>query len=54
MRYEYAEIEALQVRARRERAEAVYRLLLAPLARWFKTRMHASPRRSVHVQGRPA
>jgi hypothetical protein len=51
MKYDYAEIHA---RARRERAEAVHRYLIAPLARWFKTRMHASPRRSVHVQGRPA
>jgi hypothetical protein len=54
MRYDYADIRAAHSRARRERAEAVYRYLVAPLARWFKTRMHASPRRSVHVQGRPA
>jgi hypothetical protein len=54
MRYDPAEIQALQSRARRERAEAVHRILIAPLVGWFKTRMHASPRRSLHVQGRPA
>ena len=30
MRYDFAQIQALQSRARRERAEAVHRLIIAP------------------------
>jgi hypothetical protein len=41
MRYDYSYIQAVQSRARRERAEAVHRLILAPLlallTRPFKT-----------------
>jgi len=48
-------LDALMQQARRERAEAVYRLIVLPLKRLFvlaSIRMHA-PSRSVHVQGRP-
>ena len=57
MRYDFATIEALHTRARRERAEAVYRLILAPILALFRrpksVKWDPLPRGS-HVQGRPA
>jgi hypothetical protein len=38
MRIDYAERQALYARAQRERAEAVYTLLIAPIVRLFKRR----------------
>ena len=35
MRIDFAYIEALQANARRERAEAVYELLILPVIRFF-------------------
>jgi hypothetical protein len=35
MRYDFAEIQAMQSRARRERSEAVHRFILAPLIALF-------------------
>jgi hypothetical protein len=37
MRYDFAEILALQSRARRERSEAVHRLIIAPIVALFVT-----------------
>jgi len=31
MRYDFAQIQAMQTRARRERSEAVHRLIIAPI-----------------------
>ena len=36
MRIDYATLEKLQLAARRERAQAVYRLLIKPLAALFR------------------
>ena len=36
MRYDYSYIQAMQSRAHRERAEAVYRLILAPILSLFR------------------
>ena len=36
MRYDYSYIQAVQSRAHRERAEAVYRLILAPILSLFR------------------
>jgi hypothetical protein len=46
MRIEYPDLEVLNARARRERAEAVYRLLVQPVMRFFSRKMPE------HVQGR--
>jgi hypothetical protein len=35
MRYDYSYIEAVQAKARRERAEAVHRLIIAPILALF-------------------
>ena len=35
MRVEFPELEALNAKARRERAEAVYDLVIAPIAKLF-------------------
>ena len=35
MRYDYTYIEAVQAKARRERAEAVYRLIIGPIVALF-------------------
>jgi hypothetical protein len=35
MRYDFSTIEALQTRARRERSEAVYQMLIAPVVDLF-------------------
>jgi hypothetical protein len=44
MRIDHPELEVLHARARRERAEAVYALLIAPLVRLFTRRPHAAGR----------
>jgi hypothetical protein len=36
MRYDYADLQILQDRARRARAEAVHRMLIAPLLALFR------------------
>lgn len=36
MRYDFTYVQALQSRARRERAEAVHRLILAPILALFR------------------
>ena len=35
MRIDFAYIEALQAKARRERSEAIYEMLIAPIVGWF-------------------
>jgi hypothetical protein len=35
MRYDFTYIQALQSRARRERSEAIYGMLIAPLIGWL-------------------
>jgi hypothetical protein len=35
MRYDFSYIEALQAKARRERSEAIYQMLIAPLVGLF-------------------
>ena len=42
MRIDYVERQAMYARAHRERAEAVYRFLIAPVVRFFSRR----PRRA--------
>ena len=42
MRIDYPELEVLHARARRERAEAVYALLIAPLVRLLSRRSRAA------------
>jgi hypothetical protein len=44
MRIDHPELEVLHARARRERAEAVYTLLIAPLVRLFTRRPRADAR----------
>lgn len=44
MRIDYPELEILTARARRERAEAVYTLLIAPLVRLVSRRSRAAAR----------
>jgi hypothetical protein len=50
MRIDYPDLEALHAQARRQRAEAVYRLLIAPVVRLLKKRpapvAHTAPLRS--------
>lgn len=53
MRIDYPSLEVLHARARRERAEMMYRLLIAPLLRFF----HGSEKpavRTVPLHGRLA
>jgi len=52
MRIDFAYIEALQAKARRERSEAMYRMLVAPLIALLKTKriVHA-PRPHLARQG---
>jgi len=38
MRIDYPSLEILYARARRERAEMVYQVLIAPLVRWLTKR----------------
>src|SRR5512145_558034 len=47
MRYDFAQIQALQSRARRERSEAVHRLIIAPILALFASA--GTPKRSGHA-----
>ena len=47
MRYDFAQIQALQSRARRERSEAVHRLIIAPIVALFTSA--GTPKRSAHA-----
>ena len=44
MRIDHATLEALHHRARRERAQAIYRLLIAPVVRFFHKRPASAAR----------
>jgi hypothetical protein len=44
MRIDFPDLEALNAKARRERAEALYDLVVAPIAKLFT---HDAPRRRV-------
>jgi hypothetical protein len=46
MRIVYPSLEILHARARRERAQAVHRLLVAPVLRFFSSKPSAVPLRS--------
>ena len=50
MRYDFTYIQALQSAARRERAEAVHRLIIAPIVALFA---HSAARKPVHHAARP-
>ena len=45
MKIDYSVITALRAAARRERAQAVYRLLIAPLVAQFRARPDRAPTR---------
>jgi len=47
MRYDFAQIQAMQTRARRERSEAVHRLIIAPIVALFT--IAGTPKRSAHA-----
>jgi hypothetical protein len=47
MRYDFTEIQALQSKARRERSEAVHRLIIAPIVALLATL--GAPKRSGHA-----
>jgi hypothetical protein len=47
MRYDYSYIQAVQSKARRERSEAVYRLIIAPIVALFSARK--AEKRSTHA-----
>jgi hypothetical protein len=51
MRYDFAYIEALRAKAHRERAEAVHRLMIAPLLRLFTLKGHHAARPHLARQG---
>lgn len=56
MRYDFSYIQALQSRARRERSEAMYEMLIAPLVALFtrksgKKELHHAPRPHLARQG---
>jgi len=40
MRVDFPELEALNAKARRERAEAIYALVIAPIAKLFTHKGH--------------
>ena len=44
MRVDRMDLEMLHLRARRERAEAMYSLLIAPVIRFFTHKRSAAPR----------
>jgi hypothetical protein len=52
MRLDYPTLEAIHAQARRERSEAVYRMLIAPVVRLFRRRAARAP--SVALHGRLA
>jgi hypothetical protein len=47
MRIDFASIQALQARARRERSEAIYRMLVAPLIALLKR--PTAPKQILHA-----
>ena len=47
MRIDFAYLQALQARARRERSEAIYRMMVAPLIALLKRL--ATPKQTVHA-----
>jgi hypothetical protein len=47
MRYDFTEIQALQAKARRERSEAVHRLIIAPIVALFAAL--GAPKRGGHA-----
>lgn len=56
MRYDFTYIQALQARARRERSEAIYEMLIAPLVGLFfrpknQKRVSHAPRPHLARQG---
>ena len=56
MRYDFTYIQALQAKARRERSEAIYEMLIAPLIALFtrkpaKKKLHHAPRPHLARQG---
>jgi len=53
MRIDHPPFEVLYARARRERAEAVYRILILPVVRFFQKREQPAPR-TVPLHGRLA
>jgi hypothetical protein len=46
MRIDYVERQAMYLRARRERAEAIYTLLIAPIVRLFSHRHRPAAQRA--------
>ena len=55
MRLDFPELEALNAKARRERAEALYTLVIAPIARLFAPRAGAHrPAAAKHRRHSPA
>jgi hypothetical protein len=54
MRIDYPELEVLTARARRERAEAVYTLLIAPVVRLFTRGARSAPRPNATARHVPA
>jgi hypothetical protein len=53
MRIDFPELEKLNAQARKERAEAIYGLLIAPVVRFFTARATRKPRTRTH-QGHAA
>jgi hypothetical protein len=48
MRMDFAYVQALQAKARRERSEAIYEMLIAPLVRWLFG-INAQQKRATHA-----
>jgi len=48
MRLDFPELEALNARARRERAEAIYTFVIAPIARLFAPKSAHRASRAKH------
>ena len=53
MRIDYPSLEIMHAQARRERAEMIYRVLIAPVVRFFQKRP-ASARRMAPLRSRHA
>lgn len=54
MRIDYPTFEVMHAQARRERAEMVYRLLIAPVIRFFFHKSEKPAARTVPLHGRLA
>jgi hypothetical protein len=54
MRTDHPPLDVMYARARRERAEAIYRILILPVVRFFQKRGKPAPRRTVPLHGRLA